>query len=83
MYIYLSIAFAIFAESHQATHRTFNPFTKLITNLKYLENRVTGKDCESLASYLGLTTFRVFSQRSEWGIMLVNRQKVWFIAFIK
>ena len=83
MYFYLSIALAIFAESHQATHRTFYRFTKIITNLKCLENRATGKVCESLASYLRFTIFRVFSQHSEWGIMLVNRQKMWFIAFIK
>ena len=52
MCFYLSIALAIFGESHQTTHRTFYRFTKIIANLKCLENRTTGKVCESLASYL-------------------------------
>ena len=82
VYIYLSVALAIFAESQLATHHTFYRFTKIITNSRCSENCVTGKVCESLASYLWLTNFRVFPQRCEWAIMLINRQKVRFIAFI-
>ena len=67
----------------QHTELSMYHFTIIVANLRCLEKCVTEKVCESLASYLWLTTFRVFSQRSEWGIMLVNRQKVRFIASIK